>query len=157
MEIIAILNLGDQMKKIKILAIFLLITIMTGCGDKTLSCTKEEDMEAGVATEKQVITFSNDKINLYEAEMSIKLNDDYKEYADLLLNSLEEPFSDFKDKKGIEYKTSKDDNRISVLLSGEYNKMDEDTKKSLGIAENYSFDKTKESLENDGYSCKQTP
>lgn len=142
------------MKKTKFLAIFLFMTILTGCGDKTLSCTKKEDMSAGKATEKQVITFSNDKINLYDAEMTIKLNDNYKDYADLLLKSLEEPFSEFKDKKGIEYKTSKKNNIISVTLSGKYSQMDEDTKKSLGIAENYSFDEAKKSLEDDGYTCK---
>ena len=142
------------MKKTKFLAILLFITILTGCGDKTLSCTKEEDISAGKATETQVITFSNDKINLYEAEMTIELNDAYKEYADLLLNSLEEPFSKFKDKKGIEYKTSKKDNSISITLNGEYSQMDEDTKKSFGVAENYSFNEAKKSLENDGYTCK---
>ena len=38
-------------------------------------------------------------------------------------------------------------------LQTEY-KIDEDTKKSLGIFENPSFEKTKKTLEDDGYKCK---
>ena len=143
------------MKKGKLLGIFLFMAIiLTGCGDKTLSCVKEEDIDFSKVNEKQVITFSNNKIKLYEAEMIIQLNDDTKDYADLLLSSLEEPFSDYKDKKGIEYKTNKKDNNISLTFSADYSKMDKETKKSLGISEDSSLEKTKKSLEDDGYTCK---
>ena len=143
------------MKKNTILTVFLLTALLlTGCGNETLSCSKQEDNDAGKINEKQVITFSNDKIKLYEAEISVNLNDDYKDYADLLISSLEEPFKDYKDKKGIEYKTSKKDNRISLTFSAEYSKMDKETKESLGIDENSSLDNMKKSLKKDGYTCK---
>lgn len=143
------------MNKTKFMAIFLFsILLLTGCDSKKLSCTKEDDMDSGKATEKQSFTFENNKMSLYEAEMVITLNEDYKDYADLLLESLESPFEEFKDKNGITYKTSKKDDKISINISAEYNKIDEDTKKSLGILENPSFDKTKKSLEDEGYKCK---
>ena len=152
---IVILSLGDYMRNTKFIAIFLFsIILLTGCESKELSCTKEETADSGKVNEKQVFIFKNNTISTYDAEMVINLNDDFKDYADLLLESLESPFEEFKDKKGITYKTSKNDNKISVSISADYDKIYEDTKKSLGIFENPSFEKTKKTLEDDGYKCK---
>ncbi len=143
------------MKKTKLLAIFFIFgLLLTGCDSKSLSCTKEEEIDAGKTKEVQLINFDNNKIKSYEATMSIALTNEYKDYADTLLESLEEPFKDFNEEDGIEYKTKVDGNNISVTVSGDYNKMSDDAKQSLGIADNASFDAVKESLENDGYSCK---
>lgn len=143
------------MKKTKLLAIFFIFgLLLTGCDSKSLSCTKEEEIDAGKTKEVQLITFDNNKIKSYEATMSIALKDEYKNYADTLVESLEEPFKDYTEEDGLEYNTTVDDNNISVTVSGDYNKMSDDVKQSLGIADNSSFDQVKESLEEDGYSCK---
>lgn len=143
------------MKKTKLLAMFFIFgLLLTGCDSKSLNCTKEEEIDAGKTKEVQLINFDNNKIKSYEATMSIALTNEYKDYADTLLESLEEPFKDFNEEDGIEYKTKVDGNNISVTVSGDYNKMSDDAKQSLGIADNASFDAVKESLENDGYSCK---
>ena len=65
-----------------------------------------------------------------------------------------EYIKDYTEEDGLEYNTTVDDNNISVTVSGDYNKMSDDVKQSLGIADNSSFDQVKESLEEDGYSCK---
>lgn len=143
------------MKKTKLLAIFFAFgLLLTGCDSKSLSCTKEEEIDAGKTKEVQLITFDNNKIKSYEATMSISLKDEYKDYADTLLKSLEEPFKDYTKEDGLEYNTTVDNNNISVTVSGNYNKMSDDVKQSLGISGNSSFDKVKASLEDDGYSCK---
>ena len=141
--------------KTKFWVIFLFSTILlTGCKSKTLNCTKNEEMTAGKATEKQIITFNNNKISLYEAEISVTLNDDYENYAELLLKSLEDPFKNFKDEKGIKYKASQKDNKIYVTFSGKYSEMSKDVQKQLGISDNYSLKEIKKELEDDGYICK---
>lgn len=143
------------MKKTKLFIMFFILgVLMTGCDSKSLSCTKEEEIDAGKTKEVQLITFDNNKIKSYEATMSVALKDEYKDYADTLLQSLEEPFNDFSKDDGLKYKTSTDDNNISVTVSGDYNKMSEDVKQSLGISVNPSFDNVKSSLEDDGYNCK---
>ena len=100
------------------------------------------------------INLDNNKIKSYEATMSVTLKDEYKDYADTLVKSLEKPFKDYTKKDGLEYKTKVDNNIISVTLSGKYDKMSDDVKHSLGIYDNFSFDKVKSSLEDDGYNCK---
>ena len=141
--------------KTKFLAIFLFSTILlTGCKSKTKKSTKNEDMTAGKATESQTITFNNNKVSSYDAEISVTLNDNYENYAELLLNSLEEPFKDFKDEKGIKYKANQKDNKISITFSGKYSDMSEETQKKLGISGNPSLKEIKKELEDDGYTCK---
>ncbi len=142
------------MKKFKFIIIFSIIFVLTGCSSQSLSCTKTEDTDYGKISESQSFSFSNNKITLYSAEMSIKLNDDFNDYADVLLESLEEPFKDYKNKDGIEYETSKKDDVISIKFSGDYDKMDDETKDSLGIDKKSSYDEVKKSLEDDDYTCK---
>ena len=142
------------MKCARFITIFLFVILLTGCGSKKLSCTKEEETDFGRANEKQMFIFENNKISSYEAKMEINLNDDYNDYADLLLESLESPFEEFKDKNGITYNTSKGNDKISIKIKANYNKLDEESRKSLGINDNSSFNKIKKSLEDDGYKCK---
>lgn len=142
------------MKKLKLIMILSILFVLTGCSSQSLSCTKEEDTDYGKNSEKQEFSFNSNKIASYSAQMSIKLNEDYDDYADVLLDSLESPFKDYKDKDGIEYVTSKKDDVISIKFSGDYSKMDDETKDSLGIDKNASYDVIKKSLEDDGYNCK---
>ena len=142
------------MKKIKLIMILSIIFVLTGCSSQSLSCTKEEKTDYGQNSEKQDFSFSNNKIKSYSAEMSIKLNDDYNDYADVLLESLESPFKEYKDKDGIKYETSKKGDIISIKFSGDYDKMDEETKDSLGIDKKASYEEVKKSLEDDDYTCK---
>lgn len=142
------------MKKFKVFGVFLFCTfLLTGCGKATLKCSKSEDTESGKLTEKQTFTFNNNKISNYKLEMTLNLKDDYKDYDDMFLNSLEEPLEEYKNKKGIEYETNKDNGKVSVVIQSNYSKMDSDTKKSLGISENSSLDETRKALEDEGYSC----
>ena len=142
------------MKKIKFLMLFLFFSIiLTGCGKKSLSCSKEEDIDAGKMNENQVITFKNDKIYSYDALMTIELNDEYMDYKDVFVDSLESSMSEYKDKEGIKYNTTKKDNQVSITINGIYSQMDDDTKESLGISKNSSFNEIKQSLEEEGYTC----
>ena len=142
------------MKCARFITIVLFGILFSGCGSKKLRCTKVEESEFGRANEKQMFIFENNKISSYEAKMVINLNDDYNDYADLLLESLESPFEEFKDKNGITYNTSKGNDKISIKIKANYNKLDEESRKSLGINDNPSFNKIKKSLEDDGYKCK---
>ena len=69
------------MKKFKFIIIFSIIFVLTGCSSQSLSCTKTEDTDYGKISESQNFSFSNNKITLYSAEMSIKLNDDFNDYT----------------------------------------------------------------------------
>lgn len=143
------------MKKTKLMAIFFILgLLLTGCDSQSLKCVKESDIDAGKTKEVQSINFNNNKIKEYKATMAIELKDEYKDYANTLLEGLEAPFKSYTKEDGLEYKTSVNEGNISVTVSGNYSKMSDDVKQSLGISDNFTFNKVKESLENDGYSCK---
>ena len=142
------------MNKLKILGISVFcFFILTGCGKSTLECTKSEETDSGKLTEKQIFSFNNNKISKYQLNMNLNLKEEYKDYDDMFLNSLEEPLEGYKNKKGIEYETFKDNGKISVTLESDYSKMDNDTKESLGINEKNSLNEIKNNLEDEGYSC----
>ena len=62
-------------------------------------------------------------------------------------------FKEYDDKNGIKYKTNQKDGTISVSISADYNKLDDETKNSLGIKDS-NYDEVKKTLEEDGYTCK---
>ena len=141
------------MNKTKLMAIFLFSILLCGCSEKSLGCTKVEDNDSGKMTEEQYFDFSGNNIKTYKANMSIKLNDDFDDYADMLLEKLKEPFKEYDDKNGIKYKTNQKDGTISVSISADYNKLDDETKNRLGIKDS-NYDEVKKTLEEDGYTCK---
>lgn len=142
------------MKHIKVLAIIFFVFFLTGCNNQTLECSKSDELESGTATEKQLIVFENGKIDEYTTSFQFKVNEKYKAFSDSLFESLKSSFIEYKNADGIMYKEKKSNGDILITIKGDYSKMDNESKKSLGLTNNVSFDSALSSLENDGYSCK---
>ena len=56
-------------------------------------------------------------------------------------------------KMALNIKLIKKNGTISVSISADYNKLDDETKNSLGIKDS-NYDEVKKTLEDDGYTCK---
>ncbi len=143
-----------EVKKLKFIILFFVVMVMaTGCNAETLSCTKEEDVEAGTMTETQVFSFNGGNLSEYSAEMKLELNEEYQDFVGVFSQTLEDVFEEYKEADGINYETSQEDNLIIVSISGSYKDMDEDVRSGLGISEDMALSKIKVSLEEDGYTC----
>lgn len=139
------------MKKFIILLMFCFV--LTGCGTKTLTCTKTENKETLKTDEKTVITYNN-QIKTIERTMKIELKDSYKDYADMVMKSLNTSLKNYKNKKGIDLSSVKKDNDIIISLKFDGSKMNDSSKKLAGFDSSKSYDNMKKDLEKKGYTCK---
>ena len=128
--------------------------MLTGCGKRTLSCSKTSKLEAGQVTEKQSIIFQNNIPDEYTSSFEFKINDNFKDFEKGLFESLESSFKKYDDMEGIDYNVKKDGDKFLVTIKCEYDKISGKVKDSLGFSKNATFTKVLESLETDGYSCK---
>ncbi len=142
------------MRHTKLFIIILALFFVTGCENKTLDCSKITKIESGIATEHQKISFTNNQINEYNAEMEFKINNEFQDYKDILLKDFENSFSNLKNKKGIEYKATINDNNIIITIQANYSKMNNEAKKILNLSNKISYTESLKALENDGYNCK---
>lgn len=129
---------------------------MTGCGGKTLSCTKEdksnEDLKIVDTIEAK---FSKDKVSKMSTITEVKAMGAYKKHMDALKSNLEEPFTEVKDQKGITFKTSVKGQTITRRLDVNVKEMDADTLEDLGLIGAYQkYEEAKRKFEEDGYTCK---
>lgn len=145
------------MRKYAVIPLLLMVCIgLTGCGSKTLSCTKEDNSNEDLKmTNKIEAKFSKDKITKMVTVVEVKADGIYKKHVDSLKKSLEEQFTDVKDKKGVTFKTDVKDNTISLRLDVNVKEMDADSLEELNIMETtQKYEDAKKSLEKDGYTCK---
>lgn len=148
------------MKKGIILAGLLLGTsILTGCGGstETLSCSKEDDVATGKTITKMDATFEGNKTTNIDMNITMELKDQYKNYKNQMVEALETQFASYKEKDGVEIKTSSEDSKVSVDVKVDTNKMkDVDAKNLFGFSTTAKQSKkdAKKDLEAEGYTCK---
>lgn len=132
------------------------LLFFTGCGSKSLSCTRENNYSDEMIMNQDLsVSFKNDKVSKLSMDMDVKLGESYASFKDSLIESVESEFSGFSDQSGISYKTSKNDDGFNFKVKINFNKLSDDAKKNLDIV-NYenSYDGVKAELEDAGYSCK---
>ena len=122
------------------------LLFFTGCGSKSLSCTRENNYsDEMIMNQDLTVSFKKDKVNKLSMNMDVKLGESYDSFKDSLIESVESEFSKYSDQSGINYKTNKNN----------FNKLSDEARKNLDIV-NYenSYDSVKFELEDAGYSCK---
>lgn len=144
----------------KFLGVFIAVVMLgavTGCGDtKTLKCTMEESSDDSLKT-SQVIeaTFKKDTVTKITMTTQVKVSDEYASYLSLMKSSLESEFEEYQDQKGITVAIDAKDNTLSAKITADLDKMDEETKEELDMVDNTaSYDEVKQSMEEEGYTCK---
>ena len=143
------------MKRKYFILMILSILLISGCNKKkTLTCTKTEKETGMNLTTTTITNFVNDKISSLKLDINAKLDSSYVKYKDTIKQSLEKQYSIYKDEKGITYHTNIKDDTITFSLIVDNKAISKDTRKNLNISNSENYEKSKESLENEGYTCK---
>ena len=133
-----------------------MILLSTGCKkERVLECTKNEEQSGIQMNETVKITFKGNNVENVNSSVDAVLGDTYKNYKNLFITTIESQFKNYKDLKGVDIKVSDTDDTVTATLNADLNKMDDDAKNKFNIVDTKAnYEKTKESLEKQNYSCK---
>lgn len=129
--------------------------LLSGCGTKTLTCTKETTSSAYTTTEKMTIIFENDSVvNKMHISLSMKVADSYQNYMSTIESSIKSAYAQYDDEDGITVDTTVDGTTVKVEMDVVPSELSDDAKTNLDM-DNFtgSYSKTKEYMGNEGYSC----
>lgn len=143
-------------KSLFLIVSVVMIGLLTGCQkEKVLDCDMKQEQNGMEMKQNLKATFKGNEVKDITVKMDVILEEKYKSYADMFVSSIDSQFDKYKDKKGITYKTEKNDDGVVVTFYADLDKMDKDTKEELDMVDTTgSYEKTKEDLEKDGYTCK---
>ncbi len=136
---------------------FLLIVsclLLSGCGEKTLTCSLTKNIESGKSREKQVFVFNNNKISSIETTLSVLLDDGFKDYSSVMVKKIRKDFKIYNNHKGISTEVSENDNTIKASVKADYSKMNSSSKRVIGFDEKMSYDDIISKMKKDNYTCK---
>lgn len=140
---------------------FVGLFLITGCGKKTLKCTRENNVydDQMKMTQGLNISFNGEKASSLTFTMDVLLNNDLIDnnpnIASELADTASSEFDNIKDERGVSYSMSKKDNGFNSKLKINFNKIDDETKKKIYLINHQgSYSSIKSNLEKDGYSCK---
>jgi hypothetical protein len=136
-------------------------SLLTGCGGKTLKCTRENNIpdDQMKMSQELNISFNGDKASNLVFKMDVSFESELIEnnptIVDDLAGTASSEFDNIKDEKGISYSISKKSDGFSSKLKINFNKVDNETKKKIYLINHQSsYSTIKSNLEKDGYSCK---
>lgn len=137
-------------KKYWLLALIIPILLVTGCSEesttKSLSCTMKNGIEGTSTSSKMDITFRENEAERISLNISINYNNEYKDYVDTFKETLETQKTNL-EKLGYDVEITSNDSSINLLAVGTNKTLDESEYKG-------TYDATKKSLEDSGYTCK---
>ena len=131
------------MKGIKIgLLTFCSLAVLTGCGNKNLSCTMESSTSGMNTTNNVEINFKNDKVEKMKVVMDIEVHDEYKDQKQTLIDSLKQA------DKTMEVKETKKGIQVTADENSSYFS-------KLNLNDNKAkYSDVKKALEDGGFTCK---
>lgn len=140
------------MKKISSIALALIVVLsLTGCGGKTVTCTKTEDE----TTSEIKATFNGKEVTKIVMESKTEVEADEVDTSYSLLKMVE---AMFEGKTGIKISTTKGTNSVSMKVEMEPSKLDEEVIDSMDLGEtdfkNTSAEEYTKTMTEDGYTCK---
>ena len=157
-NVIIVYRLGDEfMKKSLYLGAIVIGTcLLSGCGSKTLVCTRSNDYSDEMKMNQTVKTsFKNDHVSKLSIDMDVTLGENYMEYREELKTSVQDEFNDLKDTDGVKFSTVDTSNGFKFNLEANVSKLDSTSKKKLDIIDTeQSYDDAKKEFESEGYTCK---
>ena len=142
----------------KVLVFGLVCTLfLTGCGGKKLTCTMSENENGMTSEAKVVLTFDKEgkEIQKGTVTMSVKVGEEYASLLYYMVAAAETEYAGIKDFAKVYIKSS--DNSISAKVSYKTKGLTEDQLDELeyaGVYDDTTYEETKESFEDMGYTCK---
>ena len=144
------------MKKIVMLIVMVSLFCVTGCGQDNLVCKMTNDANEELEIKQDVIVgFKDKRMTRIYLRSVIDLSAKYAKYADQLATNLKNQYKDYEGKTGFDMKTSKDSKKVTFILKGNLEEMDEATKSSFNlVGTGQTKEEVKKQLEAQGYTCK---
>lgn len=144
-------------KKLMVFAcLFCSVIMLSGCfGSKKLTCTKTEEASGMTTTTTIGVTFKNDEATKASMKFKVDLGKDSAAYIDTLKKVFDSQFSEYTKQQGVTYSSKVDGTILEANLEMDTEKMDDATKKELGVTgTGESYKDAKSSFESEGYTCK---
>lgn len=144
------------MKKRILTSAALVITLatLTGCGSdtKTLSCTRESADNGLTNEDKVVYEFEDNKVTSATQTASITVEGEYEQYKSDYKNSAQQAVDGYNKLDGISAKVEESNNKITVIVEMNPDKMSESDYTLYNMGE--SYESMNDMLINKGYTCK---
>ena len=136
------------MKRVLVL---LSLFLLTGCGESTVVCNKEQKEEYVTMNQTIKMNFKWEKLLDAEYKINSVLKEEYKDLNDYFVGVLEEQFATFEDEYGVKINIEKNESGAILkmnLTKDNFEKMylDSDTEKQK--------EDIIESFKEKGYTCK---
>lgn len=122
--------------------------LVTGCGEegKTLNCTLKEEAGGATTTSNMKVEFKGDQAESITMDIIIDYTEEYASFAEVFKQTLESQKSTLED-TGYEVEITSGENSVKLTAKGTSETLTED--ESTG-----TYEDTKKSLEDSGYTCK---
>ena len=130
--------------------------LLSGCGTKKLECTRSNEYSEEMKMNQTInAKFKSNHVTFLSMNMDIELGENYLEYKNELISSVESEFDNLKDTDGIKYSTKDNENGFTFSLEADINKLSDNEKKELDLINTeQSYEEAKKEFENEGYICK---
>lgn len=148
-------------RKYYLIAVLLCCTLLfTGCGKKTLKCSKDYSSSYGGSmkmTQDVEVEFKNDKIGKLVMSMNFELPESSASYASTYIDSLKNQYETSYGKyDGVTVSVDKtSDLKFTVSIKiADYQKLSSEDKTAMGFVGSETYSANKSSFEKEGYTCK---
>jgi len=132
-----------------------MILLLSGCGEKKLTCTKDDSNTGESSSYKMVLTYKKDTLTKMHATDAITLSDEYKDQIDDMVSKYNSLYDDFNKIDGFKATVTGKDNVITITVDTDVTKLSDDDKSSLGVnVYSTSYNDAKSNIEADGFTCK---
>jgi hypothetical protein len=135
---------------------FLCLFLFTGCGNKTLRCSKDNDLSEDIKNHQELkIKFSGDSMSYLYFNSDVRISEEYLNFKEGLLDSSKSEFKSYDGINGIKYSFSDKKDGYASNLKINFKKLRSEQKKNVHIVDyEATYDEVKQDLEDSGYSCK---
>lgn len=149
------------MKGLKLLTIVVVgLLCLTGCGEKTLTCTNTEEDNGVKMVQEAQMTFKDDQVT--KVRMSIEAtatDDDIKEYWGSFISAMESQYEEV-DEEGVKLTLTNDEKNYKFIMTVEVDvtKASEDALVEYDLEQladtTATLGEVKKEAEADGFTCK---
>ena len=149
------------MKGLKLLTIVVVgLLCLTGCGEKTLTCTNTEEDNGVKMVQEAQMTFKDDQVT--KVRMSIEAtatDDDIKEYWGSFISAMESQYEEV-DEEGVKLTLTNDEKnyKFNMTVEVDVTKASEDALVEYDLEEladtTATLEEVKKEAEADGFTCK---
>ncbi len=133
-----------------------ILVLLTGCKSTRLTCTKRVTDTDEIKVDQRIsLVFKKNELTEGTLALSYYYANNVEQNAKTMQADLENQYSIYKDKKGVEYYFKNLDKGLYFEIQAEVKKLSEEDKNNLGAITDYaSYQSAKTLLVSDGYECK---